>query len=330
MQDPVRWGILGCARIAIGQVMPAMMQVKGAEIWAVASRSLEKAEKAASAFSANAAYGSYEALLDDPDVEAVYIPLPNHLHKPWAIAAVRSGKHVLCEKPIALNAAEAREMQAAARESRRFLLEAFMYRFSPVVQRAMQMIRDGILGEPRAIHSIFSFLLSDDPSNIRLQANVGGGALYDAGSYCINVQRTLSGREPRLAWASFSWSPKYHVDMGGVGVLDFGDQLYGTFFTGFNAQQGSYFRVSGTKGTLEAPLGFLGREKEAELVLTANGRMERMVLEPANPYVLEIEDMCAALRGERAALFGGEPLEANMRVIDACYASDKAGQAVEV
>jgi predicted dehydrogenase len=328
--------------------MPSIVEAEHAEFLAVASRSLEKARATAEKFGVPRVYGSYKELLEDPDIEAVYIPLPNSLHKPWSIAAVNAGKHVLCEKPIALNAAEARDMQAAAEENARLLLEAFMYRFSPIVQKAIQIIRDGTLGELRAIHSVFNFYLKDNPKNVRLQPDLGGGALYDAGCYCINVQRMLTGREPHSAWARLSWSPKYHVDMGGVGVLDFGDGLRGTFFTGMHTLWDSYFRVSGTKGTLEAPAGFLGREREAVLRLATDRRPDstagkpvepyivegswskQIVLEPANPYVLQMEDACAAIRGQRPAIFGDEPLDANMRVIDAIYASDKTGDEIAV
>ena len=333
----------------MNQVMPAMSEVEGAEISAVASRSMERARKVARQFGAKACYGSYEVMLADAVIDAVYVPLPNSLHKRWVIAALRAGKHVLCEKPLAMNAAEAREMQAAAQEGERILLEAFMYRFSPLMQKALQIIRDGVLGDLKAIHSVFNFLFTGDPDNIRLKPELGGGALLDAGAYCINVQRMLAGREPRMVWARLHRSPEYHVDVSDIGVLDFGDQLQGTLFTGFNALWGSYFRVSGTLGTLEAPAGFLGREKGAALVLTLERESEEVSAEPPppshvidrtrsqniaveqlNPYALEIEDMCAAIRGERQPQFGWEPLDANMRVIDACFASDKAGRAVDV
>lgn len=349
MKRSIRWGVMGCAGIAIKQVMPAIIEADGAEVSAVASRSMVRAQMVAHQFGAKACYGSYEVMLADPVIDAVYIPLPNSLHKRWAIAALRAGKHVLCEKPLAMNASEAREMQAAAQESERFLLEAFMYRFSPLVQKALQIIRDGVLGELRVIHSAFNFLFTGDPDNIRLKPELGGGALLDVGSYCINAERMLAGREPRTAWARLNRSSEYHVDVGDIGVLDFGDQLQGTFFTGFNALWDSYFRVSGTLGILEAPAGFLGREKGAHLTLTLGRdpdevaaeppppshvidrtRIQHIAVEQLNPYALEIEDICAAIRGERQPQFGWEPLDANMRVIDACFASDKAGRAVDV
>lgn len=330
MADRVRWGILGCARIAINRVLPAMQQVEEAALYAIASRDRQKAESTAKTFGAQRVYDSYTDLLGDPDIEAVYIPLPNHLHKEWSIAAVRAGKHVLCEKPIGLNAQEAREMQRAAQETNRLLLEAFMYRFSLVVQEAIRRLRAGEIGELRSIHSAFSFLITDDPSNIRLQSHAGGGAMYDVGCYCINVLRMFAGREPRMAWAKLIWSPKYGVDIGGAGMLDFGEGLRGTFETGFDARGETYCRVTGTEGILEMPDGFLGRGQEARLVLTKEGRSNTTVVPLIDAYRLELEDMCAAIRGQATPKFGWEPLDANMRVLDACYQADRSGCGVPI
>jgi len=330
MKNPVRWGVMGCARIATQRVLPAMLQTKEAQLWAVASRTLEKAQKTAQEFGANEAYGSYEALLDDPDIEVVYIPLPNSLHKEWSIAALRAGKAVLCEKPIALNAAEAREMQAATEESGCLLLEAFMYRFSPVVTKAIELVRDGALGEIRTMHSTFSFVIPDDPTNVRLQPTTGGGALYDVGCYCINVLRMVAWREPTKAWATLSWPDKYDVDMSGVGMLDFGSDLYGTFDTGFTASGDNYFRVVGTEGVMELPDGVLGRGEEARIILYVDKGEKEIVVPLVDAYMLELEDMSEAIRGISAPKFGNEPLDANMRVIDACFAADKSGSGVIV
>ena len=346
-REPVRWGVLGCASIARRMVIPALLEARDAELVAIASRSLDRARAVAGQFGVPVAYGSYAELLADPRLQAVYIPLPNHLHKPWSIAALRAGKHVLCEKPIALNAGEARQMQAVAEEQKRLLFEAFMYRHTPMMRRARQLIRDGVLGEVLAIHTVFSVMMRDDPGNYRLQAAMGGGAMYDLGCYCIDVQRLLAGREPRTAWASLAWSDETGIDTGGVGALDFGAGLRGTFNIGMYVRWDNYFRVSGTEGTLEAPIGFLGREREPYLTLWHSRRpadatdppkpymvernwSERIAVQAANPYLLEVEDACAAIRGERPPAFGSQPLDATVRVLDACFASDKAGHAVEV
>ena len=330
MKDKVRWGVLGCARIALNRVIPAMLQADGAELRGIASRTLGRAEEAAERFGARHAYGSYGDLLADPQIDVVYIPLPNHLHKAWSIAALDAGKHVLCEKPIALNALEAREMQKAAQKAGRLLLEAFMYRFSPVVQKALEIVRSDRMGDLRTMHSAFTFLLGDDPSNIRLQADAGGGALYDVGCYCINILRMIAGREPLSAWSSLFWSEEHHVDVGGAGALAFGEELYGTFNTGFNADYDCFFRAVGTKATIELPDGFLGRGQEAEILMTVADEKERIAVPLIDAYKLEIEDVCEAICGEHPPRYAWEPLDANMRVIDACYASDKSGRAVEL
>jgi predicted dehydrogenase len=330
MTVAVRWGVLGCAQIAINHVLPAIKQVQAAQLVAVASRSLPKAERVAREFGSERAYGSYEALLADPGVEAVYIPLPNHLHRPWSIAALRAGKHVLCEKPIALNAGEAREMQSVARETGHMLLEAYAYRFGPVVQKAIAVCRAGTLGELRMLHSSLTFVLPEDPTNVRLQAGMGGGALYDVGCYALNVQRMLAGREPSSAWAKLSWSERFPVDVAGAGVLGFGGQLLGTFDFGFGAPGGSFLRAVGTAGKLEAPHGFASRPGEPALLLTVGHDIEHIELPEANTYAMEVLDLCEAIRGVHPPSFAWEPLDATMRVLDACFASDSYGRAVQV
>ena len=229
MSDPVRWGVLGCAAIAINHVIPGILQAEGATLTAVASRTLDKAVKVAKQFGAPKAYGSYEALLADPEVEAVYIPLPNGLHKAWSIAAMRAGKDVLCEKPITLNAAEAREIQAVRQETGRLTIEAFAYRFQPLIEKAIEIARSGRLGELQMLHTTMSFKLALNPADVRLQAAIGGGALYDVGCYALNLQRMLVGREPRMAWCKLTWSEQFGVDVSGAGVLDYGQGLLGTF-----------------------------------------------------------------------------------------------------
>ncbi|HHX44284.1 MAG TPA: Gfo/Idh/MocA family oxidoreductase [Chloroflexi bacterium] len=328
--EPVRWGVMGCARIAVNQVIPAMLQAEGAAVQAIASRTLAKAQDTAKEFGIARAYGSYEELLADPELEAIYIPLLNHLHKPWSIAAVRAGKHVLCEKPIALSGQEAREMQAAREETGCYLLEAFAPRFGPVIQTAIDIISSGRLGELRTIHTTLSFVITPDPSNVRLQADIGGGALYDVGCYALNHQLMLAGRHPRSAWAKLEWSPRFHVDMSGAGVLDYGDGLFGTFDMGFTAQGSSYFRVVGTRGKLEAVIGTGSAQRSDTMLLTVGGSTEEIVLPPSNNYVLEVQDLSEAIRGLHPPKFGDEPLDATMRLLDACYASDKSGRAENV
>src|SRR5947209_852170 len=193
----VRWGVLRTAKIAIRQVIPAMQQATYCEVTAIASRSLEKAQGAASQLGIPKAYGSYEEILADPTIDAIYNPLPNHLHVPWSIKALQAGKHVLCEKPIALTAAEGQILLDAARQHPHLkVMEAFMYRFHPQWQRTRQLVLDGSIGELRTVQTFFSFYL-DDPHNFRNKPEYGGGGMLDIGCYAVSVPRFIFGGEPR-------------------------------------------------------------------------------------------------------------------------------------
>ena len=342
--NPVKWGILGCANFARQQILPAMNETQTAEIAGVASRNLEKAKATAQAFGGQRTYGSYDELLADNDIEAVYIPLPNSLHAPWSIKALQARKHVLCEKPVALNASEAHAMEQEAKKAGCLLLEAFMYRFSPLVEKACEIVRSGQLGRITSVHSAFSFVMDEASENVRLEPALGGGSLYDVGCYAVNVQRVVLGREPKSVSAKIAWSQNRKVDMSSSGILDFGDDIIGTFFCGFNSAWGNSFAVCGTKGKLEAPRGFIGRDAANELILSEGSvsaqemnlphyifdppREERLKLEFKNPYVLMLDDFHNAIRNNVPARFGSEPLAANMKVIDACFESDKEGTAI--
>jgi xylose dehydrogenase (NAD/NADP) len=344
MTKPVRWGVLGCAAIAINRVIPGMRKAEGATLAAVASRTLGKAQEVAARFGAVSdpgapkAYGSYEDLLADPEIEAVYIPLPNGLHAEWSIRALRAGKHVLCEKPLTLNAAEAREVQAVRDQTGLYCLEAFAYRFNPVVAEAFRIARSGVLGELRFMHTVSTFKMDTlDPANVRLRADIGGGALYDMGCYAINAQRMLAargeplaGREPLTAWATMAWSERFDVDMAGTAMLDFGDGLLGTIQWGFNASYGGPFSVVGDKGRLTGTYGWNPPPGDPAMLLMVGSETQEITVERANDYTGEVQDLSLAIRGVRPPTYEWEPLDANMRVLDACYASFRSGKAEQV
>jgi xylose dehydrogenase (NAD/NADP) len=331
MTKPVRWGVLGCAAIAINRVIPGMQKADGVTLAAVASRTLGKAQEVAAKFGAPKAYGSYEDLLADPEIEAVYIPLPNGLHAEWSIKTLRAGKHVLCEKPLALNATEAREIQAVRDETSLYCLEAFAYRFNPVVAEAFRIARSGVLGELRFMHTVSTFKMETlDPANVRLRADIGGGALYDMGCYAINAQRMLAGREPLTAWATMAWSERFDVDMAGTAMLDFGNGLLGTIQWGFNASYGGPVSVVGDKGRLTGTYGWNPPPGGPAMLLMVGSETQEIYVERANDYTGEVQDLSLAIRGVRPPTYEWEPLDANMRVLDACYASFRSGQAEEV
>ena len=327
MDRPVNWGVLGCANIAINRVIPGMANARLTMLSAVASRTLSKAESVAAQFDVPKVYGSYEALLADPEIEAVYIPLPNGLHAEWSIEAMRAGKHVLCEKPLAMDAAEAREIQAVRDETGMFCIEAFAYRFSPAVAKAFEIVRSGVLGELRSMHTVSTYLMAKpyDPTNVRLRAEIGGGALYDMGCYAINAQRMLAGREPLMVSATMQWSARFDVDMAGAATLDFGQGLLGTLQWGFTAPHGAPFSVVGKQGKLTGTYGWGAPEGKPAMVLVIGDAIEEIFVERANDYTGEIQDLSEAVRGVHEPVYAWEPLDANMRVIDACYRSHLTG-----
>ncbi|HEU4673512.1 MAG TPA: Gfo/Idh/MocA family oxidoreductase, partial [Candidatus Limnocylindrales bacterium] len=218
--DELRWGILSTARIGRENVVPAIQAAARCRVVALASRDAERGRAIAADLGIDRVHASYEALLADPDVDAVYIPLPNHLHVEWSIAAARAGKHVLCEKPLALTAADADRALEAADDAGVRLMEAFMYRLHPSWRAVRELVASGRIGELVAVQSWFSFF-NDDPANIRNVRAYGGGALYDVGCYCVNLSRMLFGAEPRRVEASIERDPVTGVDVLTSGLLEF-------------------------------------------------------------------------------------------------------------
>ena len=221
MSDPLRFGVLGCAAIAVRKVIPAIHRSERCEVVAIASRDADRAAATATDLRIDRHHGSYDDLLSDPDVEAVYIPLPNHLHASWTRRAAEAGKHVLCEKPLALDTAEAAGMIEGCRRAGVVLMEAFMYRVHPLWTRVHELVTDGSIGELQAIQAFFSYR-NLDPENIRNIAAYGGGALMDIGCYPINVARWLFGEEPSDVVGSVRFDPTFGTDVLSSAVLDFG------------------------------------------------------------------------------------------------------------
>ncbi|GMV05118.1 MAG: hypothetical protein AMXMBFR53_13980, partial [Gemmatimonadota bacterium] len=234
----LRWGVLGTANIGRAAVNPAIRASSNGELVAVASRDGERARAFAAEHAIPRALGSYEALVEDPEVDALYVPLPNSLHREWTVRAARAGKHVLCEKPLALTEAECREMAAVAEEHGTLLMEAFMYRFHPRTERVLALVREGALGPIRAIRSAFTFRLTR-PDNIRLRPELGGGALMDVGCYCVNASRTLAGAEPAEVQAQANWT-EGGVDGELAGILRFPDGLLAHFDCALTVERREY------------------------------------------------------------------------------------------
>lgn len=259
---------------------------KGAftEITAISSRTLDNAEKAADRLGIPKAYGSYEELLADPEIDAVYNPLPNHLHVPWSIKALEAGKHVLCEKPIALSSSEAETLlQASGNYPALKVMEAFMYRHHPRWQKTKELVDEGAIGRLKSVHSYFGYY-NDNPDDIRNQAEIGGGGLMDVGCYCISTSRFLFGREPKRAEAVLETDPDFHTDKLASGLLDFeGGAAVFTCSTQCCPQQ--YVKIFGTEGHITIHVPFTpAPDEETEILLTRQGNTESIKFEPCDQY----------------------------------------------
>ena len=332
--EKVRWGVIGAtARIAGSAVLPAICCSEWAELTAVASRSMDKARDIATECDTDnvTAYGDYDSLIADSAVEAIYIPLPNNLHLEWAVEALNNGKHVLCEKPLALNAAEAAEMVETAQHNRVILSEAFMYRYHPLQQEIFNRIAQGAIGAIRHVRCRFSFV-QVSAEDYRRDPSMGGGALLDIGCYGVHIARTAFGREPSIVTGKWSLDDTSGVDLSAAAELDFGTGCTGhvecAFASGFEAS----YEIAGDSGKVAVTKFFgEGREVDASYTLTlAGGAPQVTTVLPGNMYIGEIDAMSRRIRGEDVFLLAAEDGYLNMRVLDAIAASARTVQPVVV
>lgn len=288
----VRWGILGTARIN-RRVIPAMRLAARSELVAIASRDRDRAEAYAREWSIPRAVGGYQALLDSPDIDAVYIPLPNTDHVPWTLAAIAAGKHVLCEKPIALSAEDIDRLATAAASANVIVEEGFMYRHEPLTSRVRSLIHDGAIGALRAIVSGFTFAL-EPGANIRLQPGLGGGSLWDVGSYPITYTQMLCGQEPKMVFGSAHWHES-GVDEEFMGLLRFHDGPTANVYAGFRAAYRTWLEILGSDGSLTVPNPFRPGPIEV-LELERNGTIETIEVKGSPEiFVREVEDFIASV-----------------------------------
>jgi D-xylose 1-dehydrogenase (NADP+, D-xylono-1,5-lactone-forming) len=245
----VRWGVLGCADIALRRVIPAMQAAAASEVVAIASRDIDRAREAARQLHIERAYGSYEALLADGDVDAVYLPLPNSMHAEWTIRSAEHGKHVLCEKPMATTVAECHQMVDACRRAGVMFMEGFMYRFHPQHARVRALIDSGAIGEPRIVRSSFCVRMQRPPEDIRFSATLGGGALLDVGVYAIDAVRWLFGSDP-VGVSGHTTFDSHGVDLSSAAVLAFADDALATMTCSFVASGGGSYEVIGQLGRI--------------------------------------------------------------------------------
>ena len=322
----LRWGVLSTADIARKKVVPGLLKADRCEVVAIASRDAAQARAVADELGIPTAHGSYEALLADPNVDVVYIPLPNHLHAEWTIAAARAGKHVLCEKPLALNIADAERMVDACADAGVRLMEAFMYRHHPSWLAAMEVVADGRLGSLRAIQSWFSYY-NDDPTNIRNQLDAGGGALFDIGCYAVNLSRMLFDAEPRTVRASVLRDPATNVDTLTSAILEFADGV-ATFTCSTRVETDQRVHVYGTDGRLSIEIPFnIPPDRPTHVFVTAGGdppvapATETLTFPTADPYTVEAERFAAAILDGIPTPTPPEDAIENLRVIERIFAA---------
>ena len=319
--EELRWGILSTADIGRKKVVPAMQRAKRNRVVAVASREPDKAAEYAKALGIPTVHPSYEALLADPEVDAVYIPLPNHMHAEWTIAAARAKKNVLCEKPLAMNAADAARMVAVAEQEGVILAEAFMYRLHPSWQKVRELVASGKIGRLSAVQSWFGYF-NDDPTNIRNIVEAGGGALMDIGCYCINLSRMLFDGEPHRVMGSMVRDPAMGVDVLTSGMLEF-DTGVATFTCSTRTETDQRVHIYGTQGRISIGIPFnIPPDRPTEIYVTAGGNppvapdVETISFETADPYTVQAEVFAAAVLDGTPMPFPASDAIGNMRVID--------------
>jgi predicted dehydrogenase len=326
---PVVWGVVSTALIGMEKVNPAMLKAKGVEFRGIASRDLAKAKEAAKTLGIPKAYGSYAEMFADPEIEAVYNPLPNHLHVPVTIEALKAGKHVLCEKPIALTAAEAEQLVEAERASGKLVAEAFMVRWHPQWLTARKLVAEGAIGEVRAVQVSFSYF-NDDPNNVRNMNDIGGGGLYDIGCYCIISGRWFFGSEPERVVSIIDRDPKFGTDRLASALVKFPGNRQLSFMVSTQLVPYQRVQVFGTTGRIEIEIPFNAPPAHACRVFKDTGKdlkgssIETITIPPCDQYTLQAEAFSKAIRKEEAWPYPITDAVQQMRIIDALYKSGES------
>ncbi len=328
--DKVRWGVLGVAHIAVSKVIPAMQKGEWTEVVAIASRDRKKAEGAARSLNIPKAYGSYEDLLADPAVEAVYIPLPNHLHVPWTAKSAEAGKHVLCEKPMGLRAEEAQQLLSVRDRTGVKMGEAFMVRTHPQWLRARAWVRSGRIGELRSIGGFFSYF-NRDASNVRNVPEYGGGALLDIGCYPVNISRFMFGEEPSRVLGLVERDPEWNVDRLTSAMLQF-PSGHSVFTCGTQLVPYQRMQFLGTRGRIEIAIPFNAPPDRPCSIFLDDGRdvlgsgVAEEKVDVCNQYTIQGDAFSKAIRGHGEVPVDLENAIANMSVIDAIFRSAESGR----
>jgi predicted dehydrogenase len=320
----LRWGLLSTARINRA-LIPAIRASARGELMAVASRDGERAQEYAAQWGIPRAYGSYEELLADPDVDVIYNPLPNHLHAPWSIRALEAGKHVLCEKPFALNVADVDAMFAAARRAGRAIADGFMYRHHPRILKARELVQGGAIGEVRVLLASFSFTL-DRPTDTRWDAQMGGGALWDVGCYPVSLARYIFGEAPTRVSGWAKTTPA-GVDETFAGTLHFGDDAIAQFDCSFAVPFRTRAEIAGTQGTLTLNMPFRPDAPESTLILRCGDASETVATPDLGRYLAEVDDLHAQALDGKAPEIPEQETRDNIETIVRLYQAAGGGPA---
>ncbi|MGV8833232.1 MAG: Gfo/Idh/MocA family protein [Devosia sp.] len=324
----IRWGILSTANIGMEKVTPGIQKSAHSAVMAIASRDLGKAQAAAATLGIPKAYGSYEELFADPEIDAIYNCLPNHLHVPMTVAAAKAGKHVLCEKPIGLSAADAEALRQCPAD--RIVLEAFMVRFHPQWRRVREIMASGELGEVRAINAVFTYF-NADPANVRNQADIGGGGIMDIGCYPITAARYLFEAEPKRVVSLVERDANFGTDRLASVLADFGGGRQLSFVCSTQTTPHQRVQVLGSKAKLEVIIPFNAPPDTPTAITIDSGvaidgsLSRREILPAADQYTEQAEAFALAVLGEKPLPWGIEDAIASMKVIDAVFASEKSG-----
>jgi predicted dehydrogenase len=319
----INWGILSTAKIGIYKVIPAMQQGDHSHIYAIASRSLEKAKKAAKELNIPTVYGSYQELLEDPKIDAVYNPLPNHLHVPWTVKALQAGKHVLCEKPISLTAQECETlMSAAERHPKLKIMEAFMYRLHPQWQTAKEWVATGKIGPVITIQTFFSYK-NVDPNNIRNKPDIGGGGMMDIGCYAISLSRFIFDKEPTRVLARMDFDPDFGTDRLSSGILDFNGGT-STFTVSTQLPRFQRVNIFGSKGWIEIHIPFNApSDRPCKIIHKDENSINEITFDICDQYTIQGDLFSQAVLNDTPVPIPLKDALANMKVIDAMTDSDK-------
>ena len=327
---PIKWGILSTARIGVTAFIPSARATPGAQVHAVASRSQATADAFVRDHDIPVALGSYQALLDHPDIDAIYISLPNSLHAEWTIKAAEAGKHVFCEKPLAVTAAEGRQMVEACRKADVLLFEAFVFMHHPQSRRLREIIAAGEIGTLRHINAGMTFVVND-PSNIRLIKALGGGSIYDGGVYPITFSRFIAGTDPISIQAYMRFDAQAGVDVATSLILEYPDGLTATLYCSFEGRGGAHALITGDQGRLVVPSPYHpGEESSFDVVIGSNESHSETFQTGTPPFQPAIDFFQQCMRGEETPAYMADHADGTLRVVEAAFESARSGRRVEL